>query len=491
MKWDTCVKDYLKMVKNGCPEEFRPTWCKHCESEAKFHKHGSFTRSVLTMEELLEIKIFRFKCTACGKTRSVLPSFLRRHHTAALDVQELVVQSHSKGVALRVISEQLPSQLAFSEKTLWRWKNYWQKLLDNLKLDFWPTVLARFPHLLLPRGSNTPGNRWGLARQLRLAGASRNEMLVKTEGYRRFEAEDAHVIWQSDFQHTLYLPDPQDPKRKKKAMLFAILDDYSRYVVQAQFYWDEKLPRLEDSLKKAILRWGIPEQFYCDNGSVFSSAQLARICGKLGIRLSHSRPYRPAGRGKVERLFRFIDTSFKPEAYQQIEAGQIATLEELNQALAAWLDGYYHLRVHGGTKEKPKARLESSSRKPRRVPMAELTDIFLWQEERKADKAGCIKAQGNLYEVDLELAGKKVLLRYDPFDLSTIQVWHGEKRFQDAVPVDLTRRHHPRVKPEKPKTVPEEGLSFFTAAEARRQQELNKSPLAFEQKEVKVNEQAL
>jgi len=93
--------------------------------------------------------------------------------------------------------------------------------------------------------------------------------------------------------------------------------------------------------------------------------------------------------------------------------------------------------------------------------------------------------------VDLELAGKKVLLRYDPFDLSTIQVWHGEKRFQDAVPLDLTRRHHPRVKPESPKTVPEEGLSFFTAAEAKRQQELNKSPLAFEQKEVRVNEQAL
>ena len=263
------------------------------------------------------------------------------------------------------------------------------------------------------------------------------------------------------------------------------------YVVQAQFYWDEKLPRLEDSMKKAILRWGIPEQFYCDNGAVFSSAHLARICGKLGIRLSHSRPYRPAGRGKVERLFRFIDTSFKPEAYQQIEARQIATLEELNQALAAWLDGYYHLRVHGGTKEKPKSRLESSCRKPRRVSVTELTDIFLWQEERKADKAGCIKAQGNMYEVDLELAGKKVLLRYDPFDLSTIQVWHGEKRFQDAVPVDLTRRHHPRVKPESPKTVPEEGLSFFTAAEARRQQELNKSPLAFEQKEVRVNEQAL
>ena len=160
MKWDTCVNDYFKMVENGCPEEFRPTWCKHCQSEAKFYKHGSFTRSVLTMEELLEIKIFRFKCTACDKTCSVLPSFLRHNHTAALDVQEHVVQSHSKGVALRIISEQLSPQLAFSEKTLWRWKNYWQKLLNKLKPDFWPTVLARFPHLLLPRGSNTPGSLW-------------------------------------------------------------------------------------------------------------------------------------------------------------------------------------------------------------------------------------------------------------------------------------------------------------------------------------------
>lgn len=141
-----------------------------------------------------------------------------------------------------------------------------------------------------------------LARHLRNMGLSRKEMLTKTQGRKRFEAPDAHFLWQADFQHTLYLPDPADPKKRRKAILFAILDDYSRLIVHGEFYWDERLPRLEDSLKKAILKHGVPEQFYCDNGSVFSSHHLERICGKLGIRLSHSRPYRPEGRGYGELI---------------------------------------------------------------------------------------------------------------------------------------------------------------------------------------------
>ncbi len=48
--------------------------------------------------------------------------------------------------------------------------------------------------------------------------------------------------------------------------------------------------------------------------------------------------YRPAGWGKVERLFRFLDTSFIPEAYEQVEAGHIRTLGELNDAFWAKFD---------------------------------------------------------------------------------------------------------------------------------------------------------
>lgn len=326
-----------------------------------------------------------------------------------------------------------------------------------------------------------------LSRHLRAAGVSRKEVLAadSDKGYRRFEAEDVHLMWQFDFQHTLYLPDPKDPKKRKKAILFAILDDYSRYIVHAEFYWDEKLPRMEDSLKKAILKHGIPEQFYCDNGAAFSSQHLVRICGKLGIRLSHSRPKRPQGRGKIERWFRFVDTSFKPEAYSQIEQGRLTTFSELNRALAAWLDGYYHMREHGSTKQSPCARLASSTRELRRKTLAELTEIFLWEEQRTVDKTGCVSLDGNTYEVDLELCKKRVLLRYDPFDLAAIQVWHEGNRYADATVVDLSRPYDRRVKPEPAElTVEPNGqVAFLDLAEQKRQAQWASEPVSYAKSE--------
>lgn len=312
-----------------------------------------------------------------------------------------------------------------------------------------------------------------LSRHLRKAGVSRKALLAVSpdKGFRRFEAEDAHLSWQFDFQHTLYLPDPKEPKKSKKAILFAIIDDYSRLIVHSEFYWEEKLPRMEDSLKKAILKYGIPEQFYCDNGAAFSSKHLVRICGKLGIRLSHSRIFRPQGRGKIERFFKYVDTSFKHEAYAQIEKGRITSLADLNGAWTAWVDGFYHERTHGSTKQSPRVRAAACTREMKRKTHAELTEVFLWEETRKVDKTGCISLDGNAYEVDLELCGQRILLRYDPFDLSHIQVWFEEKRWSDATVIDLTRSYDRRVTPDNRNLAeePDGQLSFLELAERRRQ----------------------
>jgi hypothetical protein len=226
---------------------------------------------------------------------------------------------------------------------------------------------------------------------------------------------------------------------------------------------------MEDSLKKAILHYGVPEQFYVDNGAVFSSHHLKRICGKLGIHLSHSQARRPAGRGKIERFFRFLDTSFVPEAYEAIASGYIETLEDLNEAFQMWVQEFYHERTHGSTKISPKLRVAQSNRQTKRVSEQELHEIFFWQEERKADKTGCVSLQGNVFQVNDELAGAKVQLRYDPFDLTTIQVWQGDKRYADATPIDLTRRYDHRVKQEVDKSAEwsPAGISLFKALQQK------------------------
>jgi putative transposase len=84
--------------------------------------------------------------------------------------------------------------------------------------------------------------------------------------------------------------------------LFAFLDDHSRAIVGHRFGFAEDTVRLAAALRPALASRGVPEGIYVDNGSAFVDAWLLRGCAKLGIRLIHSTPGRPQGRGKIERL---------------------------------------------------------------------------------------------------------------------------------------------------------------------------------------------
>ena len=122
----------------------------------------------------------------------------------------------------------------------------------------------------------------------------------------RFEAERPNARWVGDALHG-----PQIAGRK--AILIAFLDDHSRAVVAARWGYAENAVALRETLKVGLAARGRPAQCYVDNGAMFVDAGLRRACAVLGLKLTHSQPHRPAGRGKIERFFRTVRDQFLVE----------------------------------------------------------------------------------------------------------------------------------------------------------------------------------
>lgn len=261
------------------------------------------------------------------------------------------------------------------------------------------------------------------------------------ETYRKYGAYRRGEILQGDVHYTLHLPDPVREGYKKQVYLFAWIDDYSRLAF-GEFYWAEKLPALENTLKKWIIKYGVPENIYCDNGAVYSSHHLKNICGYLGVNLLHSRPYKPQGRGKIEKLFQIVESSFKSEAMLLINDGKIKTLEELNKYLFVWTDKFYNERIHSSTKQKPSAIWASGENELKKLDLNTVYEAFLWEEEKSVSNTGIVRIDTNEYEVESILAQKKIKVRYDPYDLSAgVRTFYEDKQYQDAIPT-IIRRHH-------------------------------------------------
>ena len=118
-----------------------------------------------------------------------------------------------------------------------------------------------------------------------------------------------------------------------------------------------------------------------DNGSAFVDAWLLRACAKLGIKLVHSQPGRPQGRGKIERFFRTVRGQFLAEL-TEARAAQVSDLAGLNRLFTAWTETVYHTRAHSETGQPPLARWEAggpfpvpaASRPGRGVPLVRMAD---------------------------------------------------------------------------------------------------------------------
>jgi transposase InsO family protein len=266
-----------------------------------------------------------------------------------------------------------------------------------------------------------------LERHLRQQGLSGQEIQAsqKQVSSRRFNRQGRNTLWQSDLKFGPYLPDPMHSGRKIRTYLIAIIDDATRMVVHAEFYENQKLPVLEDTFRKAVMKCGAPDAFYVDNGKIFVSQWMKLACAKLRVRHLNTKAYSPESKGKIERFNRTVEEFLQEAALEKPQ-----TLKQLNELFRVWLSEGYNHRVHSSLSGKSPAQAFAQDTKPLRFSSPEvLRDAFLWEAERTVDKSGCAKLEGNLYEVGIEFLRKKVLFRYDPMNLSQVEVWFaGEKR---------------------------------------------------------------
>jgi len=280
----------------------------------------------------------------------------------------------------------------------------------------------------------------------------------------RFEAERPNVRWVGDALHGPHVAG-------RKSILIAFLDDHSRAVVAARWGYAENAVALRETLKVALASRGRPAQVYVDNGACFIDSGLRRACAVLGIKLTHSQPGRPAGRGKIERFFKTVRDQFLVEISAEAEnpgsAGtSVGSLAELNSMFTAWVEQVYHQRVHTETQMPPLQRFLAAG-PPVPTPAALLTEAFRWGEWRTVTKTATVSLHGNHYEVDPALAGSKVELVFDPFDLSDIDVHHHGRRVGKAVPFRIGKHVHPKAHADAPPPATPTGIDYLRLIQDR------------------------
>ncbi len=286
-------------------------------------------------------------------------------------------------------------------------------------------------------------------------GATKEKYASEKGSFQPFQKDHANDLWQADCSGGLYLPDPQNKGQYKPTHFISMIDDATRVVTHAAFYWDEQVPSLFDCFRKALLKHGKVSQLYTDNGPCFKSHDLAHTCAHLGAELRHAEKYTPEGKGKIERHIGTVKSGF----YQEAKHSGLETLQQLNDFFFAWLDKEYHKVKHRSLEMTPFERWQQDEEKGlvKLVTPEEIRNALMVEADRKVTKqTALIQLNNRMYQASRELAGKKVQVRWEADRRNpTIEVWLNGKLFETAgemVPgsnIDYSKRPQRNREPEK------------------------------------------
>ena len=325
----------------------------------------------------------------------------------------------------------------------------------RLRLELPARSAAQIGAILLARHGIRVAERT-IRQYLQRRGLQRAALVGASRVYGRFEAERPNELWIGDVLVGPFVPHPRGAG-SQRAYLFLLVDDYSRLLLHGRWVPDQTARAGQEVLRAAIQRRGLPERLYVDNGAPYANAAIERTCAVLGIRLIHSRPYQPEGRGKQERLNRFIRERFLLEA----EAQGIASFQELNDRFLAWAEQVCNTRVHAETEQVPVLRFLSQGM-PRVVEPSLLREAFRAAVSRQVSRTASVSLAGVRYAVDPALVGRRVELRFDANDLGRVEVYSEGQPFGGAVPYVIGRHVQRQVPPPvTPNPSPPTGVDYL------------------------------
>lgn len=264
----------------------------------------------------------------------------------------------------------------------------------------------------LTRRPRRPAGRRGEAE--RQAGQAREQREMRS-----FEAEYVGGLWHLDFHHAsrkILTPAGEWVRPR----LLAVLDDRSRLVCHAQWYFAETAETLVHGLTQAILKRGLPRALMSDNGGPMIAGETREGLARLSILQHTTLPYCPAQNGKQEVLWAQVEGRLMA----MLEGEPDVSLARLNEATQAWVEMEYQRTLHSETRQTPLERWLAGPSVLRPAPNVEtLVLAFTVRQGRIPRRSdGTVTIAGRRFEVPQRFVHlPRLELRFASWDLS--RVW--------------------------------------------------------------------
>ena len=245
-----------------------------------------------------------------------------------------------------------------------------------------------------------------------------------------FAMRYTNEMWQAD---TMYGPAIKNSEGQwKKTYLIAFIDDASRVITHAQWFYNDNTENMIHAFRCAMYKRGKPERLYFDNGSNYKSVEIQKACLRLGIKLSHAPIRDGAAKGKIERFFRgFRDRFLTVES-------QFTSLQDLNERTQNWIEKEYNSQHHRGIGMIPVDRFNLDiSRIVYLHDDKYSEEAFMNEENRVVNKTNTINIHKKTLECPVHLTEKKVQVRFDRNRMDRYIVYYGDKRMGEATLINL------------------------------------------------------